>query len=132
MRLTDVLKRKRVKRGLPSRAKTKQEETPIAPNLVQDLFTKNTVRSGATTSTPGNSSSRPPRYSGSATRNSFLQNLNPARWGRSVQERSFNKDSANLSKSTSNSNITAGNKEKTRSWIREQVFYCFYFFYLFS
>ncbi|XP_044752969.1 E3 ubiquitin-protein ligase TRIP12 isoform X2 [Coccinella septempunctata] len=124
MRLTDVLKRKRVKRGLPSRAKTKQDEVPIPPNIVQDIFTKNPVRSGPTTTTPSNSSSRPPRYSGSATRNSFLQSLNPARWGRSVNsvhERNFSKDSTNLSKSVSNSNITAGNKEKTRSWIRDQA-----------
>ncbi|XP_045472150.1 E3 ubiquitin-protein ligase TRIP12 isoform X2 [Harmonia axyridis] len=128
MRLTDVLKRKRVKRGLPSRAKTKQEETPLPTNLVQDIFSKNAVSGGApttasATTTPSNSS-RPPRYTGSATRNSFLQSLNPARWGRSVNsvhERNFSKDSTNLSKSVSNSNITAGNKEKTRSWIRDQA-----------
>lgn len=40
----------------------------------------------------------------------------------SSHDRNFTKDSLNscLGKSSSNSNLTAGNREKTRAWIREQ------------
>lgn len=66
-----------------------------------------------------------PRYTGASSKTSFLQSLNPARWGRSMNsshDRNYSKDSLNnLSKSASNSHITAGNREKTRTWIREQV-----------
>lgn len=75
-----------------------------------DFFYSNTSRS---------------RCSGSGTKTSFLQSLNPARWGKSMNpshDRNYSKDSLNnLSKSASNSHITAGNREKTRAWIREQV-----------
>lgn len=36
-------------------------------------------------------------------------------------DRNYSKDLNNLSKSASNSHITAGNREKTRTWIREQA-----------
>ncbi|CAH1114025.1 unnamed protein product [Psylliodes chrysocephalus] len=122
VRLSDVLKRKRVAKraGGSSRSKTRHEEMPLSPSLMQDLFTK---AASIGNSTPSNSSR--PRYSGSSSKTSFLQSLNPARWGRSMNsshDRNYSKESLNnLSKSTSNSHITAGNREKTRSWIREQA-----------
>lgn len=74
------------------------------------------------------SNSSRPRYSGSSSKtSSFLQSLNPVRWGRHINssshDRNFSKDSLNscLGKSSSNSNLTAGNREKTRTWIREQA-----------
>lgn len=128
VRLSDVLKRKRVpKRGGGNRSKSRHEDLPLSPSLMQDLFSKATSLGS---STPSNSSR--PRYSGSSSKtSSFLQSLNPARWARNMNssshDRSFSKDSLNscLSKSASNSNLTAGNKEKTRAWIREQVGFIF-------
>lgn len=68
-----------------------------------------------------------PRYPASSSKtSSFLQSLNPARWGRNMNssshDRNFSKDSLNscLGKSSSNSNLTAGNREKARAWIRDQ------------
>lgn len=124
VRLSDVLKRKRIsKRGGGSRSKSRHEDLPLSPSLMQDIFSKATSLGS---STPSNSSR--PRYSGSSSKtSSFLQSLNPARWARNMNssshDRSFGKDSLNscLSKSASNSNLTAGNREKTRTWIREQV-----------
>lgn len=123
--LSDVLKRKRVaKRGGGNRSKSRHDDLPLSPSLMQDLFSKATTR----LSTPIPSNSSRPRYSGSSSKtSSFLQSLNPARWARNMNssshDRTFSKDSLNscLSKSSSNSNLTAGNKEKTRAWIREQV-----------
>lgn len=121
VRLSDVLKRKRVTKraGGSSRSKTRHEEMPLSPSLMQDLFTK---AASIGNSTPSNSR---PRYSGSGSKTSFLQSLNPARWGRSMNsshDRNYSKESLNmLSKSASNSHITAGNREKTRTWIRDQA-----------
>ncbi|XP_072379801.1 E3 ubiquitin-protein ligase TRIP12 isoform X1 [Diabrotica undecimpunctata] len=121
VRLSDVLKRKRVTKraGGSSRSKTRHEDMPLSPSLMQDLFTK---AASIGNSTPSNSR---PRYSGSGSKTSFLQSLNPARWGRSLNsshDRNYSKDSLNnLSKSASNSHITAGNREKTRTWIRDQA-----------
>ncbi|XP_057663764.1 E3 ubiquitin-protein ligase TRIP12 isoform X1 [Diorhabda carinulata] len=121
VRLSDVLKRKRATKrtgGGSSRSKTRHEEMPLSPSLMQDLFTK---AASIGNSTPSNSR---PRYS-SGSKTSFLQSLNPARWGRSTNssnDRNYTKESLNmLSKSASNSHITAGNREKTRNWIREQA-----------
>lgn len=77
VRLSDVLKRKRVAKraGASNRSKTRHEELPVSPSLMQDLFTK-AAALGSSTTTPNNSSSRT-RCSGSKT--SFLQSLNPAR-----------------------------------------------------
>ncbi|XP_060516709.1 E3 ubiquitin-protein ligase TRIP12 isoform X2 [Cylas formicarius] len=123
VRLGDVLKRKRASKktcGSGGRSKPRQEDLANSQSLVQDLFSKATALA---TSTPANSSR--PRYGGSTSKTSFLQSLNPARWGRSMNsshERNFTKDSLNnLSKSASNSHLTAGNREKTRAWIREQA-----------
>lgn len=122
VRISDVLKRKRVPKrsGTSNRSKSRHEDLPISPSLMQDLFTK---AASLGNSTPSNSSR--PRYSGSSSKSSFLQNLNPARWGRTLNsshDRNYSKDALNsLTKSASNSHITAGNKEKTRNWVREQV-----------
>lgn len=50
VRLTDVLKRKRAnKRGSSSgRSKTRHEDLPISPSLMQDLFTKAASLGGST------------------------------------------------------------------------------------
>ncbi|CAG9853614.1 unnamed protein product [Phyllotreta striolata] len=121
VRLSDVLKRKRAAKRASgsSRSKSKHEEMPLSPSLMQDLFTKAaSIGNSATSNTR-------PRYSGSSSKTSFLQSLNPARWGRNMNsshDRNYSKDSLNnLSKSASNSHITAGNREKTRTWIREQA-----------
>ncbi|KAJ8973590.1 hypothetical protein NQ317_010027 [Molorchus minor] len=124
VRLSDVLKRKRVAKraGGTSRSKTRHEELPLSPSLMQDLFTK----AASLGTTPSNASRHSgSRYSSSSSKTSFLQSLNPARWGRSMNsshDRNYGKDSLNnLSKSVSNSHITAGNREKTRTWIRDQA-----------
>nr|XP_023018407.1 E3 ubiquitin-protein ligase TRIP12 [Leptinotarsa decemlineata] len=122
VKFSDVLKRKRVAKRTSgsSRSKTRQEDMPLSPSLMQDLFTKATSIGN---STPSNSARQ--RFSGSSSKSSFLQSLNPARWGRSMNtshDRNYSKDSLNnLSKSSSNSLLTAGNREKTRTWIREQA-----------
>jgi E3 ubiquitin-protein ligase TRIP12 len=101
-------------------------------NVVQDFLNKAThlgsSSSGRNTPSASSSSSRS-RFSGASSKtSSFLASLNPVRWGRTSSHSTFNsgnnngKDNANnLSKSTSNSNlIAAGNREKTRQWIRDQ------------
>ncbi|XP_026293450.2 E3 ubiquitin-protein ligase TRIP12 [Frankliniella occidentalis] len=123
LRLGDVLKRKRQnqKRAVgPSSRKTRQDDSSnLTSSMVHDLFTKATSLSNSGRSTP-NSTSRS-RFSGGSSK-SFLASLNPARWGRSVNpaltERAF-KD-IQLSKSSSNPNLTAGNREKARTWVRDQ------------
>lgn len=59
-----------------------------------------------------------------------MASLNPAKWGRgqstSQHVASYSKDPSGsscggLDKSLSNSNITAGNREKARTWVREQA-----------
>ncbi|GJQ67325.1 hypothetical protein Trydic_g8224 [Trypoxylus dichotomus] len=125
VRLSDVLKRKRVNKRASggSRSKSRHEDLPLSPSLMQDLFNKS---ASIGNSTPSNTS-RPRCSTSSSKTSSFLQSLNPARWGRNMNssshDRNYSKDSLTncLGKSTSNSNITAGNREKTRSWIREQA-----------
>ncbi|KAI4466356.1 e3 ubiquitin-protein ligase trip12 [Holotrichia oblita] len=125
VRLSDVLKRKRVNKRAAggTRSKSRHEDLPLSPSLMQDLFSKS---ASIGNSTPSNAS-RPRCSTSSSKTSSFLQSLNPARWGRNMNssshDRNYSKDSLTncLGKSTSNSNITAGNREKTRSWIREQA-----------
>ncbi|XP_074040259.1 E3 ubiquitin-protein ligase ctrip isoform X3 [Leptinotarsa decemlineata] len=104
VKFSDVLKRKRVAKRTSgsSRSKTRQEDMPLSPSLMQDLFTKATSIGN---STPSNSARQ--RFSGSSSKSSFLQSLNPARWGRSMN--------------TSHDRNYTGNREKTRTWIREQA-----------
>ncbi|XP_025829823.1 E3 ubiquitin-protein ligase TRIP12 isoform X2 [Agrilus planipennis] len=125
VRLSDVLKRRKAQKRSSggNRSKSRHEDLPLSPSLMQDLFSKATSLGSSTTS----NSSRP-RYSSSGSKaSSFLSSLNPARWGRNMNssshDRSFNKDSFNscIGKSSSNSNLTAGNREKTRGWIRDQA-----------
>ncbi|KAK6633232.1 hypothetical protein RUM44_003833 [Polyplax serrata] len=125
LKLSDVLSRKRKsKRGSTSsnRSKNKHEET-LPCSMMQDIISKATSLGTSGRSTPTSSSRS--RFSGAGSKtSSFLASLNPARWGRSPNnasshsERQFQKDSG-LLKSPSNPNLTAGNKEKVRSWIRE-------------
>ncbi|KAL0280843.1 UNVERIFIED_CONTAM: hypothetical protein PYX00_002014 [Menopon gallinae] len=126
LKLSDVLSRKRKsKRGSNSsnRSKNKHEEA-LPSSMMQDIISKATSLGNSGRSTPtGTSRSRFAGGPGAKT-TSFLASLNPAKWGRSPNnssahgERHFPKDSG-LSKSPSNSNLTAGNKEKVRCWIRE-------------
>ncbi|KAF5283720.1 hypothetical protein FQR65_LT13755 [Abscondita terminalis] len=123
VRLSDVLKRKRAPKrsGGGNRSKSRHDDLPLSPSLMQDLFTK---AASLSNSTPSNSRLR---YTGSSSKTtSFLSSLNPVRWGRSMNSSShdrYSKDSLTscLGKSASNSNLTAGNREKTRTWIREQA-----------
>ncbi|XP_076254826.1 E3 ubiquitin-protein ligase ctrip isoform X2 [Rhynchophorus ferrugineus] len=127
VRLGDVLKRKRAAKRTgvsnANRSKTRQDDVSLSPSLMQDFFSKAASWASANSTTPA--ANQRSRYTGSSSKSSFLQSLNPARWGRSVNstnERNYSKDSlTNISKSASNSHITAGNREKTRSWIREQA-----------
>uniref|UniRef100_A0A8D8MAI1 E3 ubiquitin-protein ligase n=1 Tax=Cacopsylla melanoneura TaxID=428564 RepID=A0A8D8MAI1_9HEMI len=98
-----------------------------------DLFSKATSggsggasSSGTATGSSGSggshigtrSSSRSAKFAGATT--NFLASLNPARWGRNT-ERAYHKDSAALAKCSSSSNLSAGNKEKARAWVRERA-----------
>lgn len=78
--------------------------------------------------TPSTSTSRSRFSSGNLKTTSFLASLNPVRWGRSQGSHHHNasyakeSSSSSLTKTTSNSNlIAAGNREKTRQWIRDQA-----------
>ncbi|XP_069701943.1 E3 ubiquitin-protein ligase TRIP12 isoform X2 [Periplaneta americana] len=133
LRLTDVLKRKRTpKRAVTSNRKTRQDsDNNLSSSMMQDLFSKATSLGSSGRSTPtgasGASSARS-RFAGATSKTtSFLASLNPARWGRSLNsaganlsDRPFHKESS-MSKSSSNPNLTAGNKEKARNWVREQA-----------
>ncbi|XP_063224587.1 E3 ubiquitin-protein ligase TRIP12 isoform X2 [Bacillus rossius redtenbacheri] len=123
LRLTDVLKRKRStpKRMVTSSRKTRQDDN-MSSSMMQDLFTKATSLGASGRSTPTGTARS--RFAGATSKTtSFLASLNPARWGRSftanLADRPFHKSS--MSKSTSNPNLTAGNKEKARAWVREQA-----------
>ncbi|XP_046393216.1 E3 ubiquitin-protein ligase TRIP12 isoform X4 [Ischnura elegans] len=144
LRLSDVLKRKRTtKRAMSSSRKTRQEDNTLSSSVMQDLFSKATSLSGGgvgSNSGAGSGSGRDSggrstptsgrsRFSGATSKtSSFLASLNPARWGRSlnpssgsgISDRPYHKDSS-LSKSSSSPNLTAGNKEKARAWVREQA-----------
>ncbi|XP_021937421.1 E3 ubiquitin-protein ligase TRIP12 isoform X3 [Zootermopsis nevadensis] len=133
LRLTDVLKRKRTpKRAVTSNRKTRQDsDNSLSSSVMQDFFSKATSLGSSGRSTPtgasGTSSARS-RFAGATSKTtSFLASLNPARWGRSLNsggsgltDRPFHKESS-MSKSSSNPNLTAGNKEKARNWVREQA-----------
>ncbi|PNF34561.1 E3 ubiquitin-protein ligase TRIP12 [Cryptotermes secundus] len=133
LRLTDVLKRKRTpKRAVTSNRKTRQDsDNNLSSSVMQDLFSKATSLGSSGRSTPtggsGASSARS-RFAGATSKTtSFLASLNPARWGRNLNssgsgltDRPFHKESS-MSKSSSNPNLTAGNKEKARNWVREQA-----------
>ncbi|XP_033337253.2 E3 ubiquitin-protein ligase ctrip isoform X1 [Megalopta genalis] len=67
-------------------------------------------------------------FTGFAPKNNrFLGNLNPARWGRKSSSSSSTSDkrdsssSTSLSKPPSNSSLTAGNRDKAKTWVREQA-----------
>lgn len=59
--------------------------------------------------------------------NRFLGNLNPAKWGRKSSSSSTSGDkrdsssSTNLSKPPSNPSLTGGNRDKAKTWVREQA-----------
>lgn len=99
-------------------------------SVMQELINKATTLGSSSGRNTPSSSSRS-RFSGASSKTtSFLASLNPARWGRQSSSSSshhtaasFGKDGANaLAKSQSNSNlIAAGNREKSRQWIREQA-----------
>ncbi|XP_047369481.1 E3 ubiquitin-protein ligase TRIP12 isoform X3 [Vespa velutina] len=102
LRIGDVLKRKRQnKKGRFSRlggTGTQQTQQP------ESLFTGFTQKN-----------------------NRFLGNLNPARWGRksssssTVSDKRDTSSSTSLSKPPSNPNLSGGNRDKAKAWVREQA-----------
>ncbi|KZC11246.1 putative E3 ubiquitin-protein ligase TRIP12 [Dufourea novaeangliae] len=102
LRIGDVLKRKRQsKKGRFSRL---GGTTPQQTQQPESLFT------------------------GFAPKNNrFLANLNPARWSRKSSSSSSTSDkrdsssSTSLSKPPSNSSLTGGNRDKAKTWVREQA-----------
>ncbi|KAG7202648.1 hypothetical protein KM043_009824 [Ampulex compressa] len=102
LRIGDVLKRKRQnKKGRFSRLGS---GTPQQAQQPESLFTGFTPKN-----------------------NRFLGNLNPARWGRKSSSSSTTSDkrdsssSTSLSKPPSNSSLTGGNRDKAKSWVRDQA-----------
>lgn len=126
LRLSDVLKRKRTpKRNMTSNRKSRQDDS-LSSSVMQDFFSKATSLGSSGRSTPTGTARS--RFAGATSKTtSFLASLNPARWGRNTNssssgtsERHFHKESS-ITKSPSNPNLSAGNKEKARTWIREQA-----------
>ncbi|XP_014232904.2 E3 ubiquitin-protein ligase TRIP12 isoform X2 [Trichogramma pretiosum] len=104
MKIGDVLKRKRQnKKGRLSRLGNNSSVQPPPPQQ-ESLFTGFTPKN-----------------------NRFLGNLNPARWGKKSSSPSNSNDkrdstsSASLSKPPSNPNLTGGNREKAKAWVREEA-----------
>ncbi|XP_063973938.1 E3 ubiquitin-protein ligase TRIP12 isoform X1 [Diachasmimorpha longicaudata] len=103
LRIGDVLKRKRQnKKGRLSRlgSATTPQQSPQAESLFTGFAQKN---------------------------NRFLGNLNPARWGRKSSASSASSDkrdstsSTSLTKPPSNPSLTGGNRDKAKTWVREQA-----------
>lgn len=124
LRLSDVLKRKRTSKRSSGSSRSKSRHEEFSPSLMQDLFSKATSLGNSTPTSGSNRS----RFAGATSKtSSFLASLNPARWARNMNtsgnERNYSKESLGscLGKSISNSNLTAGNKEKARTWVREQA-----------
>lgn len=133
IRLSDVLKRKRTSKGRSSSSrKSKQTESSSSVSTTQpsssssgpsmaELFSGSVAGSSSSSSTShamGTRSTRSSKFAGATT--NFLASLNPARWGRS-NERAYHKESAALAKCPSSSNLSAGNKEKARVWVRDRA-----------
>ncbi|PSN54376.1 hypothetical protein C0J52_11316 [Blattella germanica] len=108
-----------------------EDTRSTSPSTQLTIILLATSLGGSGRSTPTGSSgasSARSRFAGATSKTtSFLASLNPARWGRSLNpsstsltERPFHKESS-MSKSSSNPNLTAGNKEKARNWVREQA-----------
>lgn len=103
LRIGDVLKKKRQnKKGRFSRLAG--TTTPQQTQQPESLFTGFTPKN-----------------------NRFLGNLNPAKWGRKSSSSSTSGDkrdsssSTNLSKPPSNPSLTGGNRDKAKTWVREQA-----------
>ncbi|XP_066594446.1 E3 ubiquitin-protein ligase TRIP12 isoform X2 [Prorops nasuta] len=68
-----------------------------------------------------------PLFTGFTPKNNrFLGNLNPARWGKKSSSSTSNdkrdsSSSTNLSKPPSNPNLTGGNRDKAKAWVRDQA-----------
>ena len=151
MKLSDVLKRKRgPKRGAVGARKSRTACAEDAASLAGpgcSMDGHDYLRSGASggsssggarskfgfpsMSGSSNGSAPPPPPIGGATKaSSFLASLNPARWGRSHHHNHSSSASSaatsspgsmpNVPKSLSNPQL-AGNREKVKTWIREQA-----------
>uniref|UniRef100_A0A1B6CDK3 E3 ubiquitin-protein ligase n=1 Tax=Clastoptera arizonana TaxID=38151 RepID=A0A1B6CDK3_9HEMI len=120
LRFSDVLKRRQryPKKTTTSSRKTRQDHTDnLSATVMQDFFSK---AANLGSGSRGNSGSRSRLYGSSSSKtSSFLASLNPARWGRN--DRHINKDASALSKCTSNANLSAGNREKARQWVRDRA-----------
>lgn len=138
LKVSDILKRKvppKRKSQNNSKSKNRTEDAGTSSQAatsaahsssgLQEFISKATNLGGTSgRSTPSSSSAASrSRFAGASSKTtSFLASLNPSRWGRTTSSHAtFAKDTANLSKSVSNSNlIAAGNREKARQWIRDQ------------
>ncbi|KAG8229177.1 hypothetical protein J437_LFUL009894 [Ladona fulva] len=107
------------------------DDRAVCPSQFGVVGNNSGAGSGSTRDAGGRSTptSARSRFSGATSKTtSFLASLNPARWGRNLNpssasgmsDRPYHKDSS-LSKSSSSPNLTAGNKEKARAWVREQA-----------
>lgn len=133
VRLTDVLKRKRAaKRQAASRKKSEEMSSSL---VMQDMFNKASISyavvptssvstrviAATTTTTVSASSTNRSRFTTATMKTSnFLASLNPARWAARGSERAFPKE-LGLTKSSSSSSLSAVNREKVKTWIREQA-----------
>nr|CAD7401909.1 unnamed protein product [Timema poppensis] len=139
------------KRMVTPNRKTRQDDSMMPSSMMQDLFTKATSLGNSGRSTPTATAARSRFSGATSKTTSFLASLNPVRWGRNfttgLSDRPFHKVSrcvlvchyywtvlmatlaevdfvfqeSSMSKSASNPNLTACNKEKARSWVREQA-----------
>ncbi|KAK7602929.1 hypothetical protein V9T40_006903 [Parthenolecanium corni] len=123
MRFTDVLKRKRgaAKRPASSTSGRKRQDDLSSSLIVHDVLGRNkgSGNSHSSNSAPNTGSSASSKSRLLKTTN-FFASFNPARWGRH-SERTSQKELGTLSKSVSNVSISAGNREKAKTWIRERA-----------
>lgn len=134
MRISDVLKRKKPpKRSLGRKGRSSAEDLPT------DLATKTTTPTSSRSSSRTKAASKEGKSSGASSKMSFLPSLNPRSWGKSStssdrpslpkgglsktgQPRglaSFSRNDLSVQKQMSIS--SSGNKEKVKTWIKEQA-----------
>lgn len=124
IRLTDVLKRKRTAKRPATSTNSRKRQDDLRSSLVVQEIERRASNNSQTLSPAASSTSSTSSKSrlsvATMKTSSFFASLNPARWGRH-SERSFQKDLGSLSKNGSNVNMSAGNREKAKIWIRERA-----------
>ncbi|CAG5095477.1 Similar to Trip12: E3 ubiquitin-protein ligase TRIP12 (Mus musculus) [Cotesia congregata] len=111
-----------------------EANTPQSAHLFGDVLKrKRQVKKGrfsrlGNTTTPQQTQQPDSLFTGFTQKNNrFLGNLNPARWGRKSSgssgsgEKRDSTSSASLTKPPSNPNLTGGNRDKAKAWVREQA-----------